>query len=112
MVPPDSKVLAKKGSKSVHKIVSSNEKACLTTLFTASASGKLLPLMLLFGLKTAPKKTILNEIPRDWRVGNSEIGWMTSETFYKFITNVFYKYLVENSYEFPVILFADGHSSH
>lgn len=37
---------------------------------------------------------------------------MTGETFYEFITNIFYPWLIEKQIEFPVILFIDGHASH
>ena len=45
-------------------------------------------------------------------VGNTEKGWMMSDSFYKYIVNVFYNWLVENRIEFPVILYSDNHSSH
>ena len=37
---------------------------------------------------------------------------MTRETFYEYIENVFYPYLIANDVVFPVILFLDGHKSH
>jgi len=113
LVPPNSNtVLAKKGAKSVYKIVSSNDKGSLTVLFTANAAGQLLPPMILFDVKTTPRKEVLEKMPRDWIVGNTDKGWMTADSFYKYIKDVFYKWLLENSYEFPVILYVDNHSSH
>ncbi|KAJ8927713.1 hypothetical protein NQ314_019791 [Rhamnusium bicolor] len=47
-----------------------------------------------------------------WVIGRSEHGWMTTETFYQYIGNVFHPYLLENRVKFPVILFVDGHKSH
>ncbi|XP_044596677.1 uncharacterized protein LOC123273337 [Cotesia glomerata] len=37
---------------------------------------------------------------------------MTTETFYEYITNVFYPWLVQENTQFPVILYMDNHSSH
>lgn len=37
---------------------------------------------------------------------------MTAANFYEYITNVFYKWLLKNGIEFPIILYIDGHSSH
>ncbi|XP_066587813.1 uncharacterized protein [Prorops nasuta] len=113
LVPPkNDAVITKKGARAIYKVVSGNEKSCLTVLFTVTASGQLLPPMILFDLKTTPRKEVLEKIPTDWAVGNTEKGWMTSESFYKYIVNVFYNWLVENGIEFPVILYADNHSSH
>nr|CAI5862388.1 unnamed protein product [Callosobruchus analis] len=47
-----------------------------------------------------------------WGVGRSDNGWMTSETFYQYIANVFYPHLKENSIKLPVVLFLHGHKSH
>ena len=104
-------VIAKKGARTVYKVVGANDKGNLTVLFTVAASGTLLPPMILFDLKTAPRKEILQNIPKGWAVGNTEKGWMVSERFYKYMVNVFYKWLVDNNYEFPVIVYADNHSS-
>lgn len=37
---------------------------------------------------------------------------MEAETFYEYITNVFYTWLVKENIEFSVILYLDDHSSH
>lgn len=37
---------------------------------------------------------------------------MTADCFYKYVTTIFYPWLVKNKIEFPVILYMDGHSSH
>ena len=112
LVPKDNKVITEKGTRAPYQIVSDNEKASLTVLFTTAASGLMAPPMILFDLKTSPKKSTLDQIPTGWGVGNTERGWMTAESFYSYITNVFYKWLIENNYVFPIILYVDGHSSH
>ncbi|XP_066592978.1 uncharacterized protein [Prorops nasuta] len=113
LVPPNNdEVIAKKVAGAVYKLVSRNEKASLTVLVTAATSGILLPPMILFDLKTTPRKEVLQKIPKDWAVGNTEKGWMVAGSFYKFIVNVFHKWLIDNNYDFPVILYGDNHSSH
>lgn len=112
LIPDKELVLAETGSQSVHKIVSSSEKTCVTVLTLASASGEICNPLILYRLKTAPRKSILEKVPSGWAVGKTENGWMTSESFYKYMTEVFYKWLVKKEYEFPVLVYADGHSSH
>lgn len=51
-------------------------------------------------------------MPKGWGIGISESGWMTGETFYEYVVNIFYKWLLEEKIRFPVVLFLDGHSSH
>lgn len=53
-------------------------------------------------------------IPNHWGIGRSKSGWMTAETFFEFITNVFNPWLglPENEIEKPVVLYLDGHKSH
>lgn len=112
LVPEGDKVIAKKGARTVYRIVGCSEKTTVTVLFTASAAGILAPPMILFELKTAPKRSTLQWIPKGWGVGNSEGGWMTGESFYSYIKNIFYKWLVDNNYTFPVLLYVDNHASH
>lgn len=51
-------------------------------------------------------------MPQNWAIGKSKNGWMTQETFYEYITNIFEPYLRKEKIPKPVILFMDGHSSH
>lgn len=37
---------------------------------------------------------------------------MIAETFFKYIKDIFYPYLLSSKAELPVILFVDGHASH
>ncbi|XP_003424241.1 uncharacterized protein LOC100679579 [Nasonia vitripennis] len=111
LTPKYNKVLTEEGVKAPHEIVSSNEKDTSTVLFSISASGVMPPPMILFDFKKTPKKSVIDKIPKGWGVVNTERGLTTSESFYSYITNVFYKWLKENNYVFPVILYVDGRSS-
>lgn len=50
--------------------------------------------------------------PPNWGIGKSGNGWMTSETFFEYMSNIFLPFLIENNVERPVIVFLDGHKSH
>lgn len=108
--PKGSKVLAKRGDKTVYNTINNDEKECLTVLLTGSAAGVVAPPLVLFRYKRIPSE-ICNSIPKDWGVGCSDSGWMTCDTFYSYIANIFYPWAKDNT-QFPIILFVDGHSSH
>lgn len=80
--PNVDKVIAAKGARNVYHIVSANEKACVTVLFTASASGQIAPPLILFELKKTPSRQILSHIPQGWGVGQTEGGWMSGDSFF------------------------------
>ncbi|CAH2087980.1 unnamed protein product [Euphydryas editha] len=104
-------VLATKGDKTVYNIVGNDEKECLTTLICGNAAGQMLPPMVLFPYKRIPRN-IVTSMPKGWGIGCSDSGWMTAETFYGYISNVFYPWLLKNEITFPIILYLDGHASH
>lgn len=88
LCPKGKKVYVKKGQKQVYTITGNDEKECLTVLFTANAAGELAPPMIVFSYERVPSN-VVQQIPNTWGIGKSENGWMTGETFYEFITNVF-----------------------
>lgn len=112
LCPKPRKVVVGKGSKTVYKVVDADEKDSLTALFMYSADGEAAPPMALFPYKEKVPMNIVTKSPKDWAVGISDNGWMTIESFYEYITNVFYPWLVKRNIQFPVILYLDGHSSH
>ncbi|KAL0102680.1 hypothetical protein PUN28_018176 [Cardiocondyla obscurior] len=91
--------------------INNDEKECLTTLFCGNAIGKIAPPMVIFSFKRTPGH-IASNMPKNWGIGHSESGWMTGETFYEYIANIFYPWLIKNNIKFPVVLFLDGHTSH
>ena len=111
LCPKGDRVLARKGSRAVYKVVAGNEKESITVLFTVNADGIMLPPFLLFWYERIPAN-IVNSLPSKWICGSTERGWMTAESFYKYISGQFYPWLIKNKIEFPVVLFVDGHSSH
>lgn len=111
LAPKAGKVLVKVTDKTAYNFINNDEKECLTTLFCGNAAGQLAPPMVMFNYVRIPAN-IAKKMPKSWGIGRSESGWMTSETFYEYIANVFHPWLVNNKVEFPVILYLDGHSSH
>lgn len=111
LCPKGNHVLVKKGDKAVYNFVNSDEKECLTTLINGNACGQLVPPMVIFAYKRVPSE-IVASIPKTWGLSKSDSGWMTGETFYEYIANIFYPWLLKQKIPLPVILFLDGHSSH
>lgn len=111
LYPPSEKVLLEKGSRSAYKVVDS-EKEGFTVLFMYNANGDRAPPMLMFSYKAEVPEKIVKNCPEGWGVGLSDNGWMTSESFYEYITNIFYPWLVKQGTEFPIVLYLGNHSSH
>ncbi|XP_063385493.1 uncharacterized protein LOC134671563 [Cydia fagiglandana] len=105
-------VLAEKGAKNVYNIEQSQAKESITVLFTFSAAGQVCCPFVIYPYQRMPIKKISDSVPDGWGIGKSDSGWMTTETFYEFIANVFHPYLVSNNVKLPVILFVDGHKTH
>lgn len=109
--PKGSKVLAAKGERSVYQNINTDEKECYTVLLGGNAAGEVLPPMVVFKYERIPREITLS-VPTSWGIGRSDNGWMTRETFYEYICNIFHKWLDDNNIKRPVLLFIDGHTSH
>lgn len=109
--PKGERVLVKKGDKAVYNFTQNDEKECLTVLFNLNAAGQLAPPMIVFPYERLPYSIVQN-VPKDWSIRKSDTGWMKAETYFEYIANVFEPWLTKNNIERPVILYADGHSSH
>ncbi|XP_071649202.1 uncharacterized protein [Temnothorax longispinosus] len=103
--------LVKKRDKAVHNLTQNREKEFLTVLFMTNATDALISPMIVFPYERIPY-SVSQSVPTDWGIGKSENGWMTAETFYKYISNIFEPWLTAQNIERPVILYVDGHSSH
>lgn len=95
----------------MYEVDKGKAKSAITAMFTFSASGKVVPPMLIYPYQRLPS-VIVNSVPDNWGIGHSDNGWMKAELFYEYIVNVFNTYLMENKVTLPVILFVDGHKSH
>lgn len=104
-------VLVEKGTKAVYSRSKNDDKECVTALLGGSASGKSTPPMVVHSYKRMPSNILLN-LPPKWTIGISDNGWQTQQTFYDYMTNVFYPWLLEEQIQLPIILFIDGHKSH
>lgn len=62
----------------------------LTVLFMYSADcTRAAPTLMYSFKKDVPRKIVENTLT-GWSIGLSDNGWITTETFYEYITNVFY----------------------
>lgn len=111
--PDDSRVLVKRGAKNVYRVIPGSEKKCVTVLVTANAAGELAPPMVLFKSKsTSTPHKISNTAPNDWGLGITPNGWMTGESFFEYMTNVFFPWIEKSDIQLPIIFFVDGHYSY
>ncbi|GBP78699.1 hypothetical protein EVAR_90568_1 [Eumeta japonica] len=110
LCPPSEKVLLDKGSRSAYKVVDSERKVLLFYLCILLMVIVHHP-CLCFLTRLKCRKNSKN-CPEGWGVGLSDNGWMTAESFYEYITNVFYPWLVKQGTEFPIVIYLDNHSSH
>lgn len=112
LAPKPHKVLTMTGASNVYKHSDVSEKENLTVLMMYSASGERAPPMILYKYAKKVPKRIVDVCPSDWGIGISESGWMTTECFYEYFTNVFYPWLIKQKIEFPITVYMDGHGSH
>ena len=88
--------------------ITSNDKAQITILACASASGYSIPPMVIFDRKTLKPDMTIGEVPGTF-YGLSDNGWMDAELFEEWFKNHF---LVHAPPARPLLLLLDGHSSH
>jgi len=111
LCPKGERVLVKKGDKAVYNFTQNDDKECLTVLFMTNGNGQLPPPMIMFPYQRIPY-SISQSIPHGWGIGKSDKGWMTAESFFEYISNIFHPWLLQNEITRPVILYVDGHCSH
>lgn len=103
-------VIGERG-KTLYNESSRNNKEQITTLFGVNATGVFAPPLTLYKYARLPKN-IIDSAPPYWSIGKTDSGWMTAESFYEYISNVFLPFVKTENIELPVIVFLDGHSSH
>lgn len=111
LVPTNNKVLGKKGANAIFEVTNGVEKAFVTVMFAITASGKLLPPMMLFKpMSEAKRHAIMDKIPNNWGVAENPSGYMTGVAMRKYLewlTNGPLKDIGEKK-----IIFLDNHGSH
>ena len=100
LLPREGEVLTEKGARTVYQIVRSNDKKQMTVIATVSASGWMVPPIVLFDWKNTPKREIIDNMPQGWGVGRSEDSWMTAEIFW-----VLWKTFFSNGWWKIILLF-------
>ena len=90
--------------------MTSSDKSQITVLACTSASGCHVSPSLVF----AGQRFSYNPLKRfeDAVIGRSENGWMYSDLFKKWLSDVFVRHLNEKVVRRPVIFLVDGHSKH
>nr|XP_029725126.1 uncharacterized protein LOC115265069 [Aedes albopictus] len=111
LVPQDFTAICGPNVENTYFVHNNSDKDSYTALFGCNAQGEITPPMILYPGKRV-SRDMADNTPDGWSVGVSDEGWQTSKTFYEYITNDFYNWLLKNSIKFPVILFVDGHKSH
>ncbi len=107
--PKSRPVLATRGQKNVYDVSGTCNKENLTILITGNAAGKIAPPLALVSFKKIPSDMAATANP-DWSIGKTPNGWMTCQSFFEYVANVFEPYI--KGIQKPVILFLDGHRSH
>lgn len=103
-------MLGPKGMANLYEI-KDKEKESITVLGTFSASGKVLPVLIIYQYERIPFE-IARNIPENWACGKSPKGWMTSKVFYGYIANTLLPELRKSNVKFPILFLIDGHKSH
>ena len=101
------KTIALKGTKKVRQLSSGN-KTQITILGCVSASGHVIPPMVVFSGKNFNHMLSDGEVPGTF-YGTSKSGWMDQELFSSWFTLHFLQHAVSSR---PLMLILDGHSSH
>lgn len=107
LVPKLEKVIAKKGSRQVHKVAHGNSHEHISVAPTISAAGSYIPPLIIYkGVRAIPG--LLQGAPPGTVMGFTDTGYMREELFQMYLTHFI------NSIPpiRPVLLMLDGHKSH
>jgi hypothetical protein len=111
LCPKTGVILAPKNYRAMYDVASGQEKQCITVLCNFSANGETVPPFIVYPLQRISKE-VAQSVPNDWGIGRSESGWMTGQTFFEYIKELFVPCLQKNEITLPVLLLVDGHKSH
>ncbi|KAJ8896804.1 hypothetical protein PR048_002149 [Dryococelus australis] len=76
-----------------------------------TASGKVVPPIVVFPYRRIPRD-IAESTPSNFSIGCSDSRWTIAATFYEYVSNCFYPWLMENNVTFPILFLLDGHKFH
>lgn len=107
--PKSRPVITTKGERNVYDSSKTCNKENMTILITANAAGDIAPPLALVSYKKIPIDIAATANP-EWSIGRTENGWMTCQSFFEYMANVFVPYIKD--LQKPVIFIVDGHSSH
>ena len=104
------KVIAEKGSKSVYN-TTTETKEQITVLACVSGAGVFQnPLVIFPGVR--PIFQFKGVDPSKYSVAVTPNGWISSDAFFSWFSNIFIKNLRDTGITFPILVFMDGHSTH
>ncbi|KAJ8883067.1 hypothetical protein PR048_014906 [Dryococelus australis] len=109
--PKSGTVVGLKDLKNSYEVTVGQEKELITVLCTFTMNGDAVSLMIIYPYKRLPV-SICKSVPKDWGVGRSDLSWMVLATFYEYVANITYLWLVKDNAKFPVTLFLGRHKSH
>ena len=104
------KVVAERGVKNVYN-VSTESKESITVLACVSADGSCQKPYVIFPGLRQPNYNFRQVDPSKYDVAFTPNGWISSESFFCWLSNLFYP-TIKDSVQFPVVVFMDNHSSH
>lgn len=111
LCPESETVLAERGARNVYQVVGGSDKESVTVLFMANAKGDMAPPQIV--LKGSDfSANVAENMDESWGISFTESGWQTADSFFSYITNVFFKWLMQKKIQLPILLFVDGHKSH
>lgn len=102
--------ITERSCKNVNRLAP-DTKEQVTVLACVSASGHFNKPFVIFPGKKLPKYNLSGVKESDFDAGYTLNGWISSDSFLRWLTNLFYA-SVHDEIQFPIIIFLDGHTSH
>lgn len=110
--PTVKNVIAAKGAKNIYHVGTGNEKECVTVLLGGNAIGESPPTLIIHKYAERAPRNLMVNLPESIVADKSKSGWMTGETFYDYIVNIFLSWAKSKEIRFPIVVFIDGYASH
>ena len=89
-----------------------DEKGIYSVMLMASASGTLLPPVIYVPFEKRMPLDIIQSSPGEWLLGRAGNTYLTAQTFYDYIVETFYPYILKQNIKTPIILFLDADKCH